>query len=220
MEINKHLPFRYEKEPEAEWLQVRSTWNFEYPQPENNSLYTTITYTPGNYCRECGCGLQQVHPFRVKKAPKWSTKHFLMLNWVGDELFVDETAKNLLEKEFPFLSFSLVENKNGTEQFDNFYQIVIPVLSKEGIVEKQKCIREILVCSKCGQKKYHLNSEGMLQFSKKIFDGAPDMVKSAEYFGWGCGADRIIIISQKMYRFIVSNKLERGLEFYPINHTG
>ena len=202
---------------EAEWLSVRSKWHFEYPQPIDDNLYQTITYSVDHHCKACGQSLEQVRPFRVKKAPKWTNRHFLMLNWIADELFIEENTKRLLEKEFPFLSYCEVHNKNGTEVFEDFYQIVIPVLSEAGIIENQRCIGEVLVCPDCGKKKYHPNGEGMLQMKRKIFEGAPDMVKSIEMFGWGCGADRVIFISQKMYRFIVSNQLERALEFAPID---
>lgn len=201
----------------AEWMEVRSVWHYSYPQPENEFGYKSVTYTKDDYCSECGAGLVQTELFRIKKEPSWRGKrHFLMLNWVEDELFVDETAKALLEREFSFLSFCGVKNKKGTETLENIFQIIIPVLKEEGIVEKQRSIQEVMICPCCKRKKYHPVGEGMLQFRRNVFENAPDMVKSAEWFGWGHGADRTIIISQKMYQFILSHHLEKNLEFSPI----
>ena len=201
----------------ADWLQVRSKWHFEYPQPEDDFLGKTVTYTLENYCVDCGCGLQQVNPFRVKKMPKWSKRHFLMLNWIGDELFVDEVAKNALENEFPFLSFGAVCNKTGTKEYDNFYQIIMPTLSDNAVVGGQRYFREILVCQSCGSRKYHPSGEGKLQLDKNLLKDAPDMFKTKDWFGWDKGADHKIIISQKMYQFIVLSKFDSGLEFAPID---
>ena len=139
-----------------------------------------------------------------------------MLNWIGDELFVDELAKNLLEQEFSFLSFCEVQNKAGTKEYDNFFQIVLPTLTDEAVVGEQRYFSEILVCPSCDRKKYHPSGEGILQLNKNIFKDASDMFKTNDWFGWGKGADHKIIISKKMYQFILSNKLDKGLEFAPI----
>lgn len=206
--------FSKEELQKAEWLTVRSTWHYEYPQPENDNRYLEITYKNG--CRKCGCGLNQSDAFRMKKPPKWGKRHFLMMNWVGDELFVDEIAKSFLQKEFPYLSFREVKNKSGNEAYSSVFQLVISTLPSEGIIEQQRHIRQVLVCPDCGRKKYHPNGEGMLQMHRSVFENAPDIVKTAEWFGWGCGADREIIINKKMYRFLLVHHLEKCLSFSPI----
>ena len=50
------------------------------------------------------------------------------------------------------------------------------------------------VCEKCGAVKFHPNGIGMLKMKRSTFDNAPDIVKTAEFFGWGCGADRNIVV--------------------------
>lgn len=44
----------------------------------------------------------------------------------------------------------------------------------------------------------------------------PDICRTHEDWGWGKGADRLILISQRMYRTIVDNRLDRSLVFEPI----
>lgn len=85
----------------AEWFKVKSVWRFEYPQPESDFKYEqNITYSNDRLCknRDCGYGLEQVGNFRLRKAPKWKNRSFLMMNWIPDELFVSDEAKNCLKQ--------------------------------------------------------------------------------------------------------------------------
>lgn len=203
----------------AQWLSMRSVWGNGYPQPESNFGYEkNITYSDEKLCSECGDGAVQIDSFRIKKLPNWGNRHFMMLNWVFDEIFVDDIAKEILQKEgISGISFLGVKDKKGIEFFENTNQVVIEKRLERGIVtEGISSIDDIYVCSKCGVPKYHPTGIGMLAFKKEIFDGAPDVVKTAEIFGWGHAAPTEIIVSQKVYQTIVKNKLERSLVFQPI----
>ena len=201
----------------AEWMTVRSVWHNGYPQPESNFDYEDITYTRENKCSACGVGLSQTDSFRLKKVPNWGSKHFMMLNWIQDELFVSEHAKNLLEKaEFKDISFLTVRNKTGKEILPDVFQINIQSVVPNGFVEGRRDLHGILICPECNSVRYHPNGIGMHQFKKEIFDNAPDIVKTSDQFGWGKAASSLILINQKVYRFIVENHLERSLEFQPI----
>lgn len=208
--------FSKEELKNAEWMEVRSVWHYSYPQPEDDFGYETITYTRQHHCRECGQGLEQVDSFRIKKPPNWGKRHLMMLNWIEDEFFVDEVAKTLFEKEFPFITFMNVKNKSGNEVWANIFQMILPVLEEKGMVEEQRRLREVLLCPCCGQKKYHLNGLDRLKLQRKIFTNAPAIAKTAEWFGWGKGASHHIVINQEMYQFLLSNHLEKNLEFSPI----
>ena len=56
----------------------------------------------------------------------------------------------------------------------------------------------------------------MLRFRSEIFDGAPDIVKTAEVFGDGHMSCRDILVRQKVYRLLVDAKLDGGLVFEPV----
>lgn len=201
---------------EAEWLKVRSCWRFDYPQPEDDFKYLDVTYSKENFCNKCGIGLKQIDSFRIKKAPKWGNKHLLMLNWVEDEFFVDDLAKNLFKKEFPFLRFLEVKNKKGTNILEGIYQMIIPQLENNGILENQDFLQNVYTCANCKHKKYHPSGRGMLIYKRETFNNATDIVKTKEYFGWEYGASNNIIINQRVYKFILENSLERGLDFVPV----
>lgn len=201
----------------AQWLTVRSKWRNGYPQPEGAFGYQSITYSDGNYCNECGAGLIQTEAFRMKAAPKWGNRHFMMLNWVEDELFADEVAKSVLQGcGITGVSFREVKNKTGTEILPGVEQLIVPYILRPGIVAQRRSIDKIFQCTSCGIPKYHPTGIGMHAFKREIFENAPDVVKTGEVFGWGHSAPRLIIVSQKVYRAIIENHLDRGLVFSPL----
>lgn len=201
----------------AKWLTVRSQWRNGYPQPEGSFAYERITYSCKNHCGDCGTGLSQVDSFRIKKTPNWGKRHFMMLNWVPDELFLDDVAMTELSNvSLRGLEFRNVKNSKGTQILPNINQLVVSAVLPKGIVADRCSIDKIYECANCGIHKYHPSGIGMHAFRKEIFEGAPDIVKTEEVFGWGHVASRLIIISPKMYQVIIKNKLDRGLVFEPI----
>lgn len=210
--------FSKQEVEESKWLRVRSMWLNGYPQPEDGFNYETITYTRKNYCTECGSGLIQTDAFRLKKAPKWGRRHFMMLNWVSDELFVNEIAKAVLEREkITGISFKEVKNKKGDEIYEGVYQLVITNLLEPGCIAEKSSLHEVLLCPKCGVKKFHANGKGKIAFRRSIFDSAPDIVKTGDLFGWGHAAPREIIVRQNVYQTIMKHDIGRGLDFEPID---
>ncbi len=201
----------------AEWLRMRSQWRFGYPQPEDDFNYENITYTREDRCPKCNCGLRQINPFRIKKTPKWGQRHFAELNWVGDELFLDNTAEIALKQEgIAGVSFLDVSNKKGDEIYSDIRQLRVESVLDLGLQTDRASIREIAHCPECGIPKYVTSGIGMLSFRREIFENQPDIVKSGEYFGSGHYAARVILVRQKVYQTILHNKLDRGLVFEPI----
>jgi len=206
--------FSKEELSKAQWLQVRSTWHYEYPQPEGDFFSKNFTYSFDGYCAACGSGLTQTAPFRVKKAPKWGKRSFCQLNWIDDELFLSESAKNVFtDNGIDCISFMPVLNKAGKEELPDFYQLIIPTILESALIAEPPVIDDITACPHCGVTKYHTRGNGMLRFKKEAFANAPDIVKTAEVFGWGSGASRQIIISQKVYQMITKNRMDRDLVF-------
>ena len=202
----------------AEWLTVRSQWRNGYPQPEGNFGYQRITYCDDQYCAACGSGLRQVDSFRMKATPKWGSRHFMMLNWVFDELFMDDDAKGVLtDAGFSGIRFMEVKNKNGSAVLPGVNQLIIETRSFPGFVTGRPDVRNIAVCRVCGIPKYHPSGIGMHAFRKEALNDMPDICKTAEIFDWGKSASRRILIRQNVYRAIMENHLERGLVFAPID---
>ena len=201
----------------ADWLRVRSTWRFGYPQPQGTFFSENSTYKMTGRCPACGIGQEQVDAFRMNQVPNWGRRHFGELNWIGDELFADDIAKDILTTaDISGIVFDRVKNKNGQLYMASISQLKIPNILAPGLVEDTSIIRKVSICPACGTKKYLLGGIGKLTLKKSIFDNAPMAVKTAEFFGDGMAATRINIVHQYVYQTIVSNNLDRGLVFEPI----
>ena len=201
----------------AEWLTVRSKWYYDYPQPETG--YIDITYKSELLCtnRYCGMEKEQKDSFRFKKTPKWGKRNFCMTNWVHDELFLSPRAKELMEdSDLQGMVFLPVNNKSGQDILEDIFQMQIPYILPEGIADQTSCISDIYECPVCGKTKARPTGRGQFVFYKSAFVNTPDFVKSAEWFGAGASASRLIFVSQKAYRFITENKLDSSLVFEPI----
>lgn len=202
---------------EADWLLVRSRWRFGYPQPQGNYDYEEITYTRVDQCAFCGVGLKQVRPFQIQKSPRWKNNHFFELNWIGDELFVDSFAKNILQESgITGVSFDEVRDIKRDQPFRDVFQLYIPHVLKEGLLSSTQAIAKTTKCMNCGRNKYLRSGIGMLEFEREIFEEAPDVVKSFESFGDGFYACRKILVRKKFYHTIASKEIGKQLVFEPV----
>lgn len=201
----------------AEWLTLRSTWRCGYPQPEVAFKYEKVTYNTNAHCSECGNGLVQSNDFQIKKIPNWGVRHFMMLNWVADELFLDDVAKTVLgQSDISGFRFRQVRNRTGKEIVPSVNQLIVTEQLSGGLIPEEPMIDKVETCKICGRVRYHARGIGMLKYNKEVFCGAPDIVKTAETFGWGHSSCRLILVSQKAYQTILQHGIGRGLEFAPL----
>lgn len=201
---------------QAEWFYLRSKWRWEYPQPAGNGGFHHITYSDKEYCKECGSGLVQIGSFWVKKTPDWKKRDFLMLNWIEDELFLNDKAKSiLLKSDLRGLEFIDVVKPRTEVKLEDFNQLKVKNILSPGLVNQDNTIRETTKCKKCGVVKYALTGRGLV-YEKSIFPNDIDIVNSYEVFGWGYAAPRCIFVNQKFYQVIISNGLDKHLVFEPI----
>lgn len=201
----------------AQWLTLRSKWMCGYPQPEEKGAYEAVTYCESKICPDCGGGMEQISDFRMRKTPKWGKRHFMMLNWIGDELFVDDIAKELLMKSgLSGFYFQNVRDKKGVEILTDINQLVIPTLLPLGFVTDRRSTNFARKCPQCGVLKHHTTGIGQLAFRREIFDNAPDFVKTGEIYGWEYWTQRKIIVSQRVYKTLIEHQLDRGLVFEPL----
>ena len=199
----------------AEWLYMRSQWKFAYPQPERTFLSEGTTYS--KCCSECGSGSVQIGSFRIKNAPNWKKRAFAELHWVGDELFISDSAKEVLcGNQISGISFSPVQDKSGSAVLPDISQLVIQNKLSKGLILDRDSIRTYETCPSCGTTKSVLSGIGMLCFQKNIFENQPDIVKTGDMFGTMHYASRLILVRQKVYNTIVRNKLDRGMIFEPV----
>ncbi len=65
-----------------------------YPQPEEDFGYREATYNVSDHCPTCGIGSVQNAPFRLRAEFKASHSQVVQLNWVFDEFFLREKARD------------------------------------------------------------------------------------------------------------------------------
>jgi hypothetical protein len=201
----------------ATWSRIRSKWRWGYPQPQDESVHKMITYDNSNYCNKCGYGLVQKGNFMVKATPNWKNKHFLMLNWIEDELFITNEAKMKLEKsDLNGFRIRPVNNYTTGQALENMHQIEIAKNLDILLIFNQEDIYKENYCKQCNSRKYILSGKSILKAKKSLINDSCDIIKTKEKFGDGLVCMSNILISQKMYMFLKEKGLEKDLVFEPI----
>jgi hypothetical protein len=219
----------------AEWLLLEALGHHGYPEPDID--YHTATDDIADYCPVCGIGGVQNAPFRLSAEPKASHSQFIQLNWVFDEFFLREEAREGLLEEgiagIDFLAPVLHRTDRPSTQITQLrVRTVLPPALETESLETVTCkeeneewetelrlrkIRPPAAASNryCGRVKYHREHRGMFRFDRGAFLEVPDVVKSYEWFGSGASAHQIVIVSQRFRQAVVTAKW-RGVTFEPI----
>lgn len=217
----------------AAYLEVIARGHHGYPQPERNLDYIKQVYGAKSYCDSCGIGGRQIAPFRIRKEFGALHSQFLQLNWVFDEFFARNPAATAL-KDAGVTGISWqapIIHKSGEASTDVVQMMVEETLSSSVTTigfQKVTCkpdneeVTPQLGLSNfgesqshCGRIKYHRKPEGPLRLEASAFECAPDIIKTADWFGSGRSAFRLILVSQKVYR-IFQDAGWRGVEFEPV----
>lgn len=206
------------------WYHIE-TGQIGYPQPEDNFGYLKITYEPNIGCPSCHIGISQNNPFRFKSEPKAKNLQFLGLNWVFDQIFVHESVKMAFEKNgITGISFSRPILHKSEKELETIYQLHVDTILPEALITDnltaEKCkypkdkkslkfLKEIdsqlIKGPFCGQKKYNFPQGQKMTFDIDAFVNLPDFVRTYEWFGSGGGANRPILISEKVKNLIEVN---------------
>lgn len=199
----------------AKWLVVRCKYKVGYPQPENN--YYNITYGRNELCNECLYGLSQNDVFYINREPKWKKeRNFYQLNWIFDELFVsNEVIRIFDDNNIKGIQYLPVKKYKKNEIIDGVKQIKINHTLDKGLIENEN-IEISKICNRCGRKRYLVQKGAIISFNKEIFNNNYDIVQTYEYFG-EILTGKIILVSNKVYKVIKDNKLDKNLIFEPIN---
>lgn len=222
----------------AEWLQMSALGHHGYPQPAGDFGYKDRTYDVAEHCPICGIGAMQKAPFRLHAEPKARNSQFVQLNWVFDEFFVRSNARQGLESAgisgLAFVPPVLHKNDRPSAEVAQMQVATIlpaaldtnglaPVTCKakneEWRPDDPLRPAELSGAPYCGRVKYHAFHRGPLRFERAAFEGAPDVVKSHEYFGSGGAASRWVLVSQR-FRQVVRKAKWRGLSFEPVELIG
>lgn len=183
----------------AQTLEIRSSWHFGYPQPDDDFGYRNETYEDSQFCPSCGIGLKQKAPFRMSKQPSWGAKSILQLNWVFDEYFVRERFYNEIFKPLGIGCRPVVYHKSGST-IDDIVQLNIECEVELDLGTEYAPVR----CEKCGGMKYPYNPKGFQPVPKSNVDTA--MFKSKQWFGSGALAHKLVFVNSEVHERFSSLK--------------
>lgn len=191
----------------AKYLGMASSWHHGYPEPSDTFGYLEKTFDQKSYCRNCGIGLVQMEPFRIKRPPTWGAKSILQLNWVFDEYFVRPDVWEEVFKPHGVGCRSVLLDSTSVPvesmvQLDISNMVELKV--DDGILDDR--------CRACGRGKYLPISRGGCPAPVGPIDAAA--FKSFQYFGSGARAYRAVMVSASLYRAIKSAGI-KGVDFKP-----
>jgi len=187
----------------AKYLHMVGTWHNGYPEPSDDFTYKEITFDPSAGCRQCGVGLKQIAPFRLKRAPKWGRRSAFQLYWVFDEVFVRPEVWDATFAPLGIGCSPVVLDRTG-EVIQNVVQLNIKEVSD---VDVEKL--EFETCSECGSKKFSPKLPG---FQPAPLSPIGPIFKSDQYFGSGGQAFRLVMLANDAYRKISARGFH-GFEF-------
>jgi hypothetical protein len=221
-----HTEFTREEIMSSERVLIYPHHRWGYPMPNDyHWQWKERAYTPEQECEYCGIGLRQKAPIHLKCEPKMGRNHFMGVFWL-DEIFA-------LNKVFDVLS------QNGITGFEAYPAIHYKKKTPLETVKQLKVVNELapgvipdnltradvegitadnIITHKpypCGHVKYIGLGRGMYRFSRNIFRGMPDLVKTHEWFGGMRSAVQFILASAKFVKVYMENNW-KGLSLNPI----
>lgn len=158
---------------------------------------------------------EQVKEAVVKKVPSMKKRNAFWCESTGfSVIFADKRIRKLAEENsLSGVEFKNVFLKNGTCSDDLFQMTSSNILKKEDIVWGYG--EKIEKCPMCGKEQYVIDYVWQLHLDFSKIEKQSDMYVTERIFGEGF-AEPIYVISQKFYRLLVENKLDKNITFSPV----
>lgn len=211
------LEYSKEELEESKYLLMWLKKYSGYPQPEvldvKNS-YINYTYDTKDFCTGCGGGLIQNDSFYLKKSFNIEKVRFGGLYWVYDTFFITNELRELFDKEkFTGIEFLPVKNIKTKQTMDNVVQLKINAVFPEDLEYETK---KVFTCKICNRNKILAKDDTEYFTSKEILDNLDkDFYLTKEYTGDGLLCCKRVIISNRVYKFLNSNKI-KNINVIPI----
>ena len=158
---------------------------------------------------------EQVKEVVVKKVTSMKKRNAFWCESTGfSVIFADKRIRRLAEENFlSGIEFKNVFLKNGTCSDELFQMTSSNILKKECIVFGYG--EKIEKCPKCGKEQYVTDHVWQLHLDFSKIERQSDLYVTERIFGEGF-ARPIYVISQKFYRLLVENKLDKNVTFFPV----
>ena len=198
---------------EAEFLMMRP--KRQSIDIENEDAFQYTCQWISRFGEEFAKHEEQVKEVVVKKVPSMKKRNAFWCESTGfSVIFADKRICKLAEENFlSGVEFKNVFLKNGTCSDDLFQMTSSNILKKEDIVWGYG--EKIEKCPMCGKEQYVTDHVWQLHLDFSKIEKQSDMYVTERIFGEGI-AEPIYVISQKFYRLLVENKLDKNVTFFPV----
>lgn len=201
----------------AKWLTMFNIHEHEEPLPKNRDKFIEEMYEKVAGCQNCNSVYIQKMPFRFTKSFSFKRYHSTKSMSIADDFFVDDYFKECCEKyDLKGFTFDSVYSGRRKDILKNTHQFHIT--STLDFEADMKSYRDIKVCEKCHKHMYlpfSVKEPHLTYYNEKDLDSCDiDVAYSKEYIGATIAATyQQIIISNKMYRVLKDNHLDKDFKF-------
>lgn len=222
--VKLHFPVYSEEEYlTAKWLAVRSSFSKVIPENADHLCIKSCIFGKDKHGYLRARHKSEVGEYIIKSPVKWRRNHFASSSTGEQRLFCDDSARNILEQShISGIEFRPVIRKSTKQPMEDIYQLVNTyTIPDHGIVGLDYTTE--YVCPQCGM---HMLcwSDDRFRFGIRagsIPEGQDFCCTLPLFIGREpdktYGAISLTLISQKMYRVLKDNMLDRSLWFEPID---
>lgn len=203
----------------AKWLTARNTTSKVTPANcETIDTYQCfVKYSKSG--RPLGYHEIQNEPYVLKKPIKWGRSAFISAYCHEERLFCNDSVRSMLTAQgIAGIEFYSVLRKSTNQPMDGVFQIIPVFTVPDGAMVATSGMVEH-VCDLCGMHMLrYTNGRGRYGLLEGMLDEQIDIWQTQPMFlgrnkAICHSASRQLIISQRMYRFLIGNKLNRGFVF-------
>lgn len=201
----------------AKWLIMFNIKEHNEPLPRNRDKFYEEMYEKIAGCQNCNSVYIQKAPFRFGKPFGFRGYHSTRTMGLSDVFFIDDYFKECIEKsKLKGFSIDTVYSGRKKEALKNTYQFhVTSTLDIEADMKSYKDIKKCDICNKHMYIPFSNVEPNITYYNGKELDKCNlDVVYSKEYIGVSIAATfQQIIISNKMYRVLKDNDLDKDFKF-------
>lgn len=209
--------FTQEEILSAEWVRIDPVY-FEdegFPMPHLvHHRWKKASFDYENECPECGVGLRQKNPIRLRGEPNLKDNDFMSIFWVYAIFARPEVLDTMMENNIHgFEIFPAIDHSSNVPLKTVQQMKIINELSPGIIADNLQ--RET---RKCAHIKYYGISHVVMKYQKFAFVNCPDLIRTSEWFGTGGEAFQLVLASAKFVQVYMENDW-KGLSLAPIELT-
>lgn len=206
----------------AKWLTVRNiTCKITPANCETIDTYQCFVNN-SKLGRPLGCHEIQNEPYVLSAPVKWGRRAFVSAYCHEERLFCNDTVRAMLTAQgIVGIDFCSVMRKSTGQPMDGVSQIVPVHTVPDGAMVAISGMDEY-ICKQCGMHMLrYTRGGGRYGLLEGILDEQIDVWQTQPMFlgrnqNICHSASTKLIISQRMYRFLIENKFDRGFVFAPL----